>query len=335
MSGCVEHNISQGAPVYYPYLYARKEELLALRAVASELTKWDVVPILEPANPDPAGLVRCLETLKDHGATCYVILNPSKYALQSPDPAWSAAIAPYVAPNGPVLPMHQIKTVQSAPELQGFLNTYGSGQTAVSIRAAHISPQALKTSLNGRNTIAFLHEGASHNAYLQALPASQAVHVGHRFNVKARNADYNGDEWFTDAHRTYLSEHRPGYSDFGPVATDFKLSGGEASAAAIHLTYLASDGDIWVEHFVSDNVTRGVGNATSKLGEATAKVAKRVANDPPKFVSSLGLRMFLDQDARQSPTNLGQSKRQQIMHHLHTTAIARPAVATTSPVGTP
>ncbi|WP_282945863.1 sce7725 family protein [Cellulomonas endometrii] len=315
--------------MYFPYLFARQQELLALRALAGELTGWDIVPVLEPASVEPKDLARCLQELATHDAACYLVVNPSVHRFPDPAPRWSAAIAPYLAPHGPVYPVHQISNPQDVPALAGFLASHGGGRTAVSLRSALISPRALAAAVSALDSIVFVHEGVNHTAYLDALPTAQGVLVGHRLNVQARNADYAGDEWFTDANRAYLAERRPGYSDCGPLAPDFSERGGPASAVAIHLTYV-SDGDIWVEHFVSDSVTLNDGDNTSKLAEATAKVAARVAAEPTKFVRSAGLDMFLRQHAAQKPTNLPTSKRQQLMHHLHTAAAARPGSAAVS-----
>ena len=311
--------------MYFPYLFARQQELLALRDLARELTDWDIVPILEPASTDPKDLVRCLKELAVHDAACYLVMNPSVHNFPNPAPAsWSAAVGQQVAVNSLVYPVHQISNTQDAQLLRGFLATHGADRAAVSLRSSQISPDDLAAAVDGLDVIVFVHDGVNHSAYLDALPVTQGVLVGHRLNVKPRNADYLGGEWFTDAHRSYTGQGRPGYSDCGPLAPTFNKSGGPASAVAIHMTYV-QDADIWVEHFVSDSVTLDDGDNASKLGEATAKLSARVDAEPSKFVRSSGLKKFLDQHAMQKPTNLPTSKRQQVMHHLHTAAAARPS----------
>lgn len=335
MSGALRTHHSGGI-VYYPYLYARKEELLALRQTAADLTAWGVIPVLEPASVDPADLTRCLQILRNHGARCYLIINPSVHGFPNPAPSWYSAVQPFLAPAGPAYPVLQISSLAAAAQLPAFLTQFAAAPLAVSVRTVDVPPAALATQLAGRAATAFIHPGANPRAYLRAIPPAHAVEVESAFVVKPRNADYHGEEWFTASHRQFAVDGRAGYSDFGPLPPTFSEGGGPASAVAVHLTFLAADGDIWIEHFVSDSVERDDGNATSKLREAVAKVAARVTAEPSKFVPSDGLNLFRDQHRTGNMTSLGQSKRQQIMHHLHTTGTvnvppARPAGAGSTP----
>lgn len=322
--------------MYYPYLYARREELLALREVAADLTAWGVAPVLEPATENPTELVRCLQVLKDHDAHCFLIINPSVHKFPDPAPEWLTAVQPFLAPAGPAHPVLQISSAAAAAQLPAFLAQFSGAQVAVSVRTTEVAPADLAKQLAGRAAMAFVHQAANPRAYLRAIPAAQAVEVEHAFTVQQRNADYDGQEWFTASHREFTREGRSGYSDFGPLPPTFNKGGGQAYAVVVHLTFVADDGDVWVEHFVSDSVERDDGNAPSKLGEAVAKIAARVASEPTKFAASEGLEEFLEQHSSGEMTSLGKSKRQQIKHHLRTisTVHVAPSAAWT-PVVTP
>ncbi len=305
--------------MYFPYLYGRRAELLALRDVAPHLTRWKTTPVIEPANLDPGDLVRCLQGLDAEGASCCLIVNPSQGQFTAGGLApWLAKIRGFVANPAVVRPTFQVFGAGDRPALQVFLRNHHGRDVAVVVRTADLPPAALATDLAGSSAIVFLHARSNPGAYARALPRGAAVEVAPRFNVQARNADYNGPEWLTSSHQTYLADGLPGFSDFGPLPPTFSLRGGQAAAVAIHLTYEEGDGSIWVQHFVSDSTEIGDGDVTSKMAEATKKVFDAVRADPTKFVVSPGVQAYIDQHATRRPTNLTMNKRQQISHHLAT-----------------
>jgi hypothetical protein len=148
------------------------------------------------------------------------------------------------------------------------------------------------------------------------------VVVENSFNTQPRNADYEGFEWFTGSHREYESAGNPGFSDFGPLPNTFAESGGQAAAVAIHFSYQGEDGDIWIQHFVSDSRVRGDGSNTSKLTEAIAHLVREVDANPGKFVDSVGLQGFRRLYDDDQSSNLMTSKRHQISHHISTIAMS-------------
>lgn len=101
------------------------------------------------------------------------------------------------------------------------------------------------------------------------VPSCRPCHAGRRGRARGHGAasksDHSGQEWFTPSHREFTREGRTGYSDFGPLPPTFKKVGGQAYAVVVHLTFVAEDGDVWVEHSVSDSIGRDDGNATSKI----------------------------------------------------------------------
>ena len=67
--------------MYFPFLYDKQSELLALRALAGHLgTAQKIIPVIEPVNTVD-GLVRWHKAFKDSGDVGYVIENPSQQVL--------------------------------------------------------------------------------------------------------------------------------------------------------------------------------------------------------------------------------------------------------------
>jgi len=294
-------------------------ELLALRDLATDLAGWaNIVPVIEPVMAKPGDLGRCLSELQESRSPAYLIVNPSQGQLRDRVPeAWGECVAQFI-PNGSLLyPAHQVSTEDDASALLAFYRRFPDRRVAVVLRQPRIAPEDLAVQVANRDAIVFVHTSANPRAYLRGLPAGKCVEVAASFNALARNADYNGSEWFSSSHLEFVNDGRAGFSDFGPLPTTFSLQGGQAGAAAIHLTYRNDDGALWIQHFVSDTTDRDQGDPTSKIAEAVAKVAAEVDANPEKFVESAGLRTLL----ANLVLELGGNKRQQLVHHLTTVAV--------------
>ncbi|MFI2842332.1 sce7725 family protein [Mycolicibacterium sp. PDY-3] len=305
--------------MYFPYLYGRKNELLALRDVSADIQKLNITPVIEPAMAQPNGLVTCVQRLQDVGSSLDLIFNPSQGQFGAGIPGtWRQPIDELIAAADVVKPTFQIVSDADAAALPTFLQRFAGRSVGVVLRQPRISARDLASLLKGRDALVLVHTSANPRTYLRDLPTDLCVGVAASFDEQARNADFGDAEWFTADHLNFVTDGRPGFSDFGPLPTTFSLSGGPAGAVAIHLTHKAEDGTLWVQHFVSDTTDRDEGDVVSKIAEAVAKIAAEVTGDPDKFVETPGLRMFLENRV----LDLGSSKRQQLVHHFHTVADA-------------
>jgi len=306
--------------VYFPYLHARQMELLALRDNATLLVGWKTAPVLEPVRTGPRDLLRCLGELERVGAPCYVIVNPHRGDFDGGMPrSWATDVHTLVASSKIIRPAFQVSRASTRAGLRAFLAAHAGRPVGVVVHTAEIAAVDLRAEVAASNALVFLHARSNPGMYRRTLTPGTTVEVEECFNPQDRNADYSGEEWFTSSHLNYRGSGLPGFSDFGPLPPTFSLSGGQAAAVAIHLTYRnATDGSLWVEHFVSDSTDIGDGDRASKMAEATAKVTAAVHADPAKFVRTAGLQAFLTQSANGTPTDLGTSKRQQLCHHLAT-----------------
>lgn len=304
--------------MYFPYLYGRGVELLALRDTADQLAGWgNIVPVVEPVKADPGALSRCLVTLQQKRARLYLITNPSRGDFASVgDSEWRQRIQGFIDDAALVYPAHQIASQSDADTLPAFFDEFDGRRVGIDVRTQHTSPEDLAALIRGRDAIVFVHKSANPRAYLRQLPVGRSVEVEGAFQEQARNADYSGVEWFSSSHLEFAAEGRPGFSDFGPLPTTFSETGGPPGAVAVHLTYAAGTDGLWIHHFVSDSTVRGEGDNASKIAEAAAKIAAEVADNPGKFVQSGGLRAYLSQRVN----DLAGNKRQQITHHLETVA---------------
>jgi hypothetical protein len=148
------------------------------------------------------------------------------------------------------------------------------------------------------------------------LPRGKAVDIRDRFNTLPRNADYAGSEFFTDSHLTFHT-NAAGYGDFSVIGSTFREAGGPAHAVAIHTVFKHSrSNQMWVEHFISDDVDRDVGSVEGKFHQAAAKLVRAVTRRRAEFGSNGALSAYAsDVQANYFP-GLGENKRREIHHHI-------------------
>ena len=80
--------------MYFPFVYGRQSEFLALRAMLKDHRSLDaLVPVIEPVKRKSADLIRCIESFGKADETLAVILTPDKHELKAKDAAkdWSDA----------------------------------------------------------------------------------------------------------------------------------------------------------------------------------------------------------------------------------------------------
>jgi hypothetical protein len=140
------------------------------------------------------------------------------------------------------------------------------------------------------------------------------VDIRDHFNAQPKNSDYNGSEFFSDRHRTFR-DMGIGYGDCMTIGSEYKKGGGPAHAVAIHATYKQTrSGDVWVEHFVSDDTELGVRTTAEKFLQAARKLVRAVSRRRVEF----GNNAALDSYAEYVRTNSfpGVNKQLQIHHHI-------------------
>ena len=309
---------------YFPYLYGRQGETRAIEDMAGRLgSPQTIVPIIEPVVENVLDLSRALDELKAKGNSVYLIVNPSRYKLQTTDAVerWKSSVAAYVADPALVRPTIELRSGVTAADLKGFLKSNVGREVGVSVRTSHIAPSVVASITKGLPVLHFLHASADPAGYSSAVGVSRAVEVRDSFRAEVRNADYSGEEIFTTAPSLFAKEGRVGFSDYTILPGHFNPSGGPLGAAVIHLSFTdPSDDSIWVQHFVSIETRQYEGSQPSKLMEAMTKMDAQVIATPSRFVSTTGFASYQDQFFRRSPTSPTYNKRQQISHHVETIA---------------
>jgi hypothetical protein len=305
--------------MYFPYLYGRRFELLALREVLDEINIESLVPIIEPVCEDLADIKRCLSQYGDNDSPCIVVINPDKYQLATAKAvaAFQRGVNPLFKEHSSLVPALHCSPNTSIAQVQNFQKFYGADELALIYSNAPFSDAEIRV-LAADKRIAFhvIIQGRMSSAQQNLIPKSKKVEVGNCFNKLPRNADYGAAEFFTDRHKAIPAECM-GIGDYAILGSIFVPGGGTPSAVAIHATFKhPRDANVWVEHFVSDDVDPNGGSVASKFLQAAKKLVDAARRRPDEFGSNFSLDYFQQQVADNYFPGLPKNKQQQIMHHI-------------------
>ncbi len=311
--------------MYFPYLYARRAELLALRDISEELDVRDtVIPILEPVKADSKDLIRCLEVLGEASIRTLVITNPKQGDFKAKTtrpatlvPPWRSSLSESFSEYPSNIPAFVCRAETRFVEITSFLARYPNRDVALVYWSPRFSDAEIQ-SLIAERRIRFhvnLHKKLS-TAQRALLPIAKAVDVVDGFNAQLRNADYGEPELLSDAHLTY-SATSIGYGDYSVIGAKFSDSGGPAHAVAIHAVYKdAATGIVWVQHFVSDDTDINVGSTAGKYLQAATKLVRAATRRRREFGDNQALRGYAEDVATNNNPGLMTNKRRQIHHHV-------------------
>jgi hypothetical protein len=259
--------------MYFPYLFGRGSELRALRDVSDELPlSTTVVPIIEPVKENTGDLKRCLNQLGTDGVKTVVVMNPREGDFSEIDlGGFRSDLAELFAKYVCLLPGFLCGPRNRMREVNAFLNRYPDKNLAVVYRGPQLTDGELRSVIAERRVIFHInrHDGLD-PTQRALLPIGKAVDIHHRFNELPRNADYAGREYFTDSHLNFRA-NAVGYGDYSIIGPIYHPGGGPAAAVAIHAAFKHhATGQVWIEHFVSDDVDLEVGSVGEKFQQAAA-----------------------------------------------------------------
>lgn len=305
--------------MYFPYVFGRASELLALRRSSKTcLSSGLVVPIIEPIVAKPAALVKAITDMGEQGQRAIVITNPSQGELKGNlPPAWQAGVEAALAAHPSILPGFLCRPGVTHATVLSFLAKYSDREVALLYLNSGL-PDTVVQLLAAEPNVAYhvALQGKVPSSQLSLLPHAKTVHVHDHFNKQARNADYCGEEHFTDRHRTF-SQHGAGFGDYTITGSEVQLGGGPPGAVAVHITYRSStDGNLWIQHFVSDDIDIGVGTNDGKFLQAVAKFAAEYHSRGAEFGANDAINDYLKNHNDEHYPGLGKNKERQIQHHI-------------------
>lgn len=272
--------------MYFPYLYGKAAELLALRELASDLgTPQLIWPVIEPTKPFQQ-LKTTLQALKLQSSGADVVVNPNKGDLDTAAAvhAWRTGLAAEVADPSLVRPTFLSSGLTGAGDLVGFVGDFPGRPIGVVMTSNDISPGDVAAAIAGTTHTIFLGMHANRLAYVSALGAGVTVDLEDNFVPQARNADYSGSDTQGTNHLTWVMQGKVGFGDFTVLPATYSDSAGPMGALAIHLTY-ETPTELRLQHFISTTASQTAPLAP-KFAEAIAVMRRQIATTPSRFRTS-------------------------------------------------
>lgn len=305
--------------MYFPYLYGRQSEFLAVRDLLNDPRDLsDFIPIFEPINGNASALTRCLNECETHEQPTVVIINPTLHQLADAGvrAAWLGTMSTVLAACPSAIPAFQTSDYTTGANLRAALATFPGRPVAVIHNGAGLSDADVRAAAgNARIDWHIIIDSKLPNRQRALLPVAKMVVVRDGFHKQVRNADYRGQEFFSDLYHTYLPHG--GFGDFVCLGAGFQDGGTTPAAVAIHAVYKhPSTGDLWMEHFVSDDTVKGTVDVSTKFVQAARKLRNAAQRRPAEFGTNQALDAYRDCVRNNTFPGLPTNKRYQIIHHF-------------------
>lgn len=302
---------------YYPYLRGKQYELLALREISEVDTSGNVIcPIIEPIKLSPT-LKKTIEILRDGHRPFVLVVNPEYGELsgKSVEQTFSEIMA-FIGESVPEMSIALLYHVRTA-ELQDFLQNQDVQNVSLIVKKDPSETSVLSNLLvrQGVNKV-FVDESLSRSVRrLIRNSAAEKITLANRFEVKAKNADYQEqeDEFFSDDHLYFEEDGFQGFSDYSTIGDEYKDSGFLPYAVAIHLTYMKEDNVLWIHHFVSDS-NDDYNDVPNKLYEALTKMHHWYQEK--EYPHTRALNQLMDYYDKEAFPGLGMLKKLSMLNHF-------------------
>ena len=307
--------------MYSPYLYGRSTELLALRSlIKNKVDLTGLIPIVEPVVVKADSIKTCMTAYGESGHAMLIVINPKQNEFKDDNEAQidlrkglKGLFDKYLN----LLPSYLIGPLTKKDHLDNFFKMYPNRKLALIYNSAHLADAEFKSVISNGNVIyhVVLNEKIT-AAQLALLPKDKVVDVRDFFNKLPRNADYDGVELFTDRHKL-VGQSICAVGDYTVTGRTLDIGGGKPGAVAIHLSYKdKKSSDIWMEHFVSDDKDRDVGDVSTKFLQAAGKLVAQVDLRANEFGRDSALQAYKSHVLDGTFSGLPKNKEYQIYHHV-------------------
>lgn len=303
--------------MYSPYLYARGTELLSLRELStSNVNTLGLLPVLEPVNSNPNDLIRCLTQWNDD---IVLILNPYQNDFSGGNNVtqFNQGLSSLVSSKNNIIVGCLVGSGINSQALTNWISSISNKRIALIYQNPTLTDQEIQ--LLGRDTRVNYHiilDNSLPQHQYTHVPSSKMILINDNFRKLARNADYNGPEFFSNQHH-YVGRNYFGYGDYTITGKVLDLGGGQPSAVASHLIFKElSDNSIWIRHFVSSNTQRGGADIATMFLDVADQITAFVPAHLNQFGNNIGLNNYYNCNRTRHSPGLAKNKQYQITHHI-------------------
>jgi hypothetical protein len=305
---------------YFPFLRGKREELFALKHLATRIANSTgaVCPIIEPVKDN--GITRsCLEVYAERKMPFVFITNPlhgdykgdentlyANYTLTGP-------LADYETFH-PALYVGRETTVLEANR---FVENYKNMPFRAVIYTGEPADEGVRhwctTDLGLYYHIAM--DGRVSASFLRNIPQARRVIIRDHFNRQERNSDYPASEHFTDWNTTQGNKDGFAWGDYSIQGDHYTHDrGGPAYAVTLHHIHRSEDDDsLKISHYISDD-QETTANPSGKTIQAVKKLVADLDGLIPN--DTVACATYRDMAESEHARGLGHMKRLAILHHL-------------------
>lgn len=266
--------------MYYPYLRAKQYELKALREFSAEHAGIivPIVPIIEPVKQDTNALLVAIEEMFKNSLKFALILNPEDGDYKHKSVRFS------ILENDSLL-LSQEKWIpaflyssEKGETIRDLISRYRLNNIMLIFRGGiDLEDKVALDLINNEKTSYVVNSfGAMVSRRLKATlqrTRCKIVRLDDCFKARTRNVDYSSsiDEFFSNVPFYAQDDGFDGYSDYTTLPSDYIEGGMMPYALVIHLSYLKSEDEIYVHHFISDDNETNT-DVKGKFYQAASKV---------------------------------------------------------------
>lgn len=265
--------------MYYPYLRGKQFELKALRDYSEEyINEQQIIPIIEPVNQSANALSVAIDQLKSNGMKFSIVMNPNdgdfKHKMISFD---ILSTKPDLRDmKGLWIPTYLYQGHASELNKEISDSIWDEVFLVFKTCADVDNPDVLNLISNSKVRTIFNNFGNTISRRVKKTIKSadkSLVCFQDCFVNRKRNSDYLNavDEPFSEMFYYWQEEGFDGFADYTSLPSEYAEGGMLPYALAIHLTYLRSEDQIYVHHFVSDS-NFDQSNIKGKFYEASSKI---------------------------------------------------------------
>ncbi len=307
--------------MYFPYFRGRQYELLALKELVKGGTlSKSIIPVIEPVklvrkdeklvNPYkmiPTFNIMAQAFIEEKHQIAF-IYNPSVGDLVTIPEAISS-LYPYLSANE-IIP--------------AIIINNNTSNCLAKLEAKSVSKTEILAVLNNRDFLeVYSNEFGSVSQKYTLFPDERQIKRAvkqnkvmfeDKFNKQQKNADYSGDEFFSDDHLFFADEGYVGFGDYSIIGDEYIEGGWAPRAVVIHIAYFADDNTLRVYHFISDS-NEDTSDVAGKFNEAVTKLADWYNAGQQRQLTS-ALSTLIEYSATGYYPGLPTIKKLSIMHHL-------------------
>jgi hypothetical protein len=303
--------------MYFPYLRGKQFELIALREICNFVSQKKLIsPIIEPVKETTVSLDKTLDCLKTNKLNFNLIINPQVGGIKNSNDIMQIKdriIGSYTnyQPALIINNKSDIKLLQTLVYRNNLKNL-----TIICDNIPKKEEDFFTFIVNNNIKYVIINETISSKRFLRKLIKEKInkITLTEPFKMLRRNVDYreNENEFFSDEHLFYEDEGFTGFSDYVTIGREYMESGFLPYAVVIHLTYLNSDKEFWIKHFVSDS-DEDTTDVAGKFGEALKKLIEFINHKDIHTEACEDFRRLYNEEAY---PGLGSIKKLSIKHHI-------------------